>query len=302
MTFFRRAFYFLLVNFLVVITISIILNFFNIPRYLSHKGINYSALLIFCFIWGMGGAFISLLLSKKIAKGMLKIKIIKNPLTATEEEILSAVNFYSQKLGLDAPEIGIYDSNEVNAFATGASKNNALIALSSGIVNRMNLNEIKAVIGHEISHIANGDMVTMTLIQGIVNAFVMFISRVAAFFLLGNNRKSNSNFQYYLLIHLFEMLFFVLGSVPVAYFSRFREFRADSGSASLNNKDDMIAALKTLQSMQEMKKEPFKKVAFSSLKISSSKKNFFKLFATHPPIEKRIERLKNYYTSSQSLK
>ena len=195
------------------------------------------------------------------------------------------------------PEVGIFNSNEANAFATGPTRARALVAVSTGLLNRMNDKEVEAVLGHEISHVANGDMVTMTLLQGVVNAFVMFLARVLAYVVsgLGKNRENNSGgsyMSYILFVYLFEFVFMILGSLVVATYSRHREFRADAGGARLAGKESMIAALKALQNLQEIK-DPKENPAMAAFKISHpSKRGLLRLFATHPPIEERIEKLR----------
>jgi heat shock protein HtpX len=298
----KRLFLFFIINIIIITTISFIISIFNLQPYISSFGLQYSSLLIFCLLWGMGGAFISLLLSKKIAKWMMRIKIISsfsdNP---EEKELFDLLKKLSEKANLKKmPELGIYDSNEVNAFATGYSQKNSLIAVSKGLLSRLNTNEIEAVLAHEISHITNGDMVTMTLLQGIVNAFVMFLARVLAYLLASRNRGSRNNFSYFsymAFVFLFQFVFMIFGSMGIALFSRRREYRADKGGAELSSKDKMIDALNALRVLKEVKDphQEQKAAAIQSLKISNrkTKKGFLRFFATHPPLEDRIERLKN---------
>jgi len=297
----KRIFLFLALNFLVVLMISIVLNFFNLRPYFNAYGIDYRSLLIFCFVWGMAGAFISLALSRVMAKWMMGIKPINpNTRSAEERHILDTVYRLSHKAGLTVmPEVGIYQSNEVNAFATGPTRNRSLVAVSTGLINRMNQSELEGVIGHEIAHITNGDMVTMTLLQGVVNAFVMFLARVLAFALSGfgrNNRENSSGgsyMSYILFTYLFEVVFMILGSLVVAAYSRYREFRADKGGASLAGREAMISSLKSLQALQNIK-DPRENPAMAAFKIShQGKKGLLRFFASHPPLEERIERLQN---------
>lgn len=294
----KRIFLFLAINFLVVLMISLILNLLNIQPFLTSYGINYNSLLIFCFLWGMIGAFISLAMSRFIAKTVMRVKIVDPNTTDLEQQkLLTMIERLSQDARLGSiPQLGIYQSNEVNAFATGPTKSKSLIAVSTGLLNRMKESEIRAILGHEISHIANGDMVTMTLIQGVVNAFVMFLARVLAFSVSGMNRSNRSShsslFSYMLFVYLFEVAFMILGSVVVAFFSRIREYRADRGGASLAGKDHMISALRSLRALQQVKDPKAANPSFQALKISSPmKKGLLFLFATHPPIEDRIDRL-----------
>lgn len=293
----KRILLFLALNFLVVMMISIVMSIFNIRPYIQAYGLDYKSLLIFCFIWGMGGAFISLALSRTMAKWMMGVKTIDpNTHDAEEKHLLETVHRLSAKAGLSVmPEVGLYRSNEVNAFATGPTKAKSLVAVSTGLLNRMGQREIEGVIGHEISHIANGDMVTMTLLQGVVNAFVMFLARVLAYVVsgLGRNRQESSGISgsYILFVYLFEVVFMILGSLVVAAYSRYREYRADAGGAHLAGKDAMISSLKTLRVLQEIK-DPRENPAMAAFKIShQGRKGLLSLFATHPPLEDRIERL-----------
>lgn len=297
MAFAKRIFLFLALNFLVVIMISIILNLLNVQPYLQHYGIDYKSLLIFCFVWGMGGAFISLALSRTMAKWMMGVQVIDpNTKNLEERHLLEMVYRLARKADLPAmPEVGIYRSPEVNAFATGPTRSRALVAVSTGLLNRMQGPEREGVIGHEITHVANGDMVTMTLLQGVVNAFVMFLARVLAFALsgLGRNReqKGGSTMSYILFVYLFEVVFMILGSLVIAAYSRYREFRADAGGAHLAGKDAMISSLRTLQNLQEIK-DPQENPAMAAFKIShQARKGLLRFFASHPPLEERIERL-----------
>lgn len=296
----KRVFLFLLLNILVMLMISLVLNLFNVRPFLTQYGIDYSSLMIFCLIWGMGGAFISLALSRIMAKWAMGVVLIdpdtKDP---SQRELIDMVRSLTRDAGVPMPQVGIYHSNEVNAFATGPTQNRALVAVSSGLLQRMQEQEIKAILGHEISHIANGDMITMTLLQGVVNAFVMFLSRVLAYIFsgLGRSRENNSGggyLSYILFVYLFDVVFMLLGSLVIAAYSRRREFRADTGGARLAGKSNMIAALSSLRVLHEIRDPKTENPAFSALKISTpTKKGLLHLFASHPPIEERIERLKN---------
>ncbi len=297
----KRIFLFLAVNFLVIITLSFILNLFHIQPFLNQYGLNIPSLLVFCLVWGMGGALISLLLSRQMAKWMLRVKVI-DPRTSDREsrELLNTVHQLARTAGLsDMPEVGIYESAEPNAFATGPSQKKSLVAVSSGLLRKMTFKELEGVLAHEITHIANGDMVTMTLIQGVVNAFVMFLARVLAYAFSGlsksrDNSSSGSYFSYMISVFFFEVIFMILGSLVVAAFSRWREFRADRGGADLAGKEKMIAALEALQRMQSMKDPQTDQPALAALKISTpgKKGNWMVLFATHPSLEARIDRLR----------
>ncbi len=293
----KRVFLFLVLNFLVVMMISVVLNLLNIRPYFQAYGLDYRSLLIFCLVWGMGGAFISLALSRVMAKWMMGVKIIDpNTQDAEERRLLNTVRRLAEKAELPAmPEVGVYRSDEVNAFATGPTRSRALVAVSTGLLNRMKETEIEGVLGHEISHVANGDMVTMTLLQGVVNAFVMFLARILAYVVsgLGRSREQGrgSPMSYILFVYLFEVVFMILGSLLIAAYSRYREFRADAGGAELAGKGAMISSLQTLRALQEIK-DPRENPALAAYKIShQGGKGLLHLFATHPPLEERIARL-----------
>jgi heat shock protein HtpX len=295
----KRIFLFLLLNFLVITMISLILNLLNIRPFLSQYGIDYSSLMIFCLIWGMGGALISLSLSRIMAKWAMGVELIDpNTNDADLRNLLHTVEYLTRDAGIPMPQVGIYRSNEVNAFATGPTQKRSLIAVSSGLLQRMKDEEVKAILAHEVSHIANGDMITMTLLQGVVNAFVMFLARVLAYIFSGmgrsrENSSSGNYMSYILFVYLFDFIFMILGSIVVATYSRRREFRADAGGARLAGKDHMIAALSALRVLHEIRDPRTENSSFNAFKISTpTKKGFLHLFATHPPLEERIERLK----------
>jgi heat shock protein HtpX len=297
MQFAKRILLFFLLNLSVVFVISIVLSLFDVRPYLNAHGIDYSSLLIFCFIWGMTGALISLCLSRMSAKWMMNIKpIAPNTNDPQEKHLLETTYRLCRKANFKVmPEVGIYHSPEVNAFATGPTKNRSLIAVSSGLLQRMNQEELEGVIGHEITHITNGDMITMTLLQGVVNAFVMFLARVLAIALSGlsrgQNRQRSGQLTYHLLVYLFQFVFMILGSLIIAAYSRMREFRADLGGSRLAGKQSMIASLKKLLAVQNIK-DPAENPALAAFKISHPKqKELSRLFATHPPLEERIEQL-----------
>lgn len=299
MAFLKRIFLFLAVNALVVVTISLLLNIFGVRPYLTAYGIDYNSLMAFSLIWGMGGAFISLALSRVMAKWMMGVHVI-DPETRDPElqELVQTVYRLARSAGLPAmPEVGIYDSPEVNAFATGPTKSRALVAVSTGLIRRMGRDEVEGVLGHEVAHVANGDMVTMTLIQGVVNAFVMFLSRAIAFALAQAMRgdrderdRGMSYGMYSLLVFVLEIVFMILGSIVVAWFSRYREFRADRGGARLAGRESMINALDALRRTYGLV-DPAAQPAVQTLKISSKGTGLMRLFSTHPPLEERIARL-----------
>lgn len=292
MAWFKRIGLFIGVNILVVITISIVLNLLGVRPYITAQGIDYESLMAFCLVWGMGGAFISLGLSRIMAKMLMRVKVI-DPRSATgpQKEIVDMVHRFSKTAGITKmPEVGIYESPEINAFATGPTKNRSLVAVSTGLLNRMDRDQVEGVIAHEVAHITNGDMVTMTLVQGIMNAFVMFLARVIAFAVSQNAKEENRFMIRFGVTIALEILLSVLGAVVVSYFSRAREFRADAGGARLAGRDKMISALKGLQgTLQRVDNE---QPAFATLKISGKKSGgFLALLSTHPPLEDRIRRL-----------
>ncbi len=297
----KRIILFLLLNFLVIFMLSIVINLLGLKPYINAYGLNYQSLLIFCLIWGMGGAFISLSLSRVMAKWMMGVKVI-DPQTHNSEEadLVRTVHSLCRSAGLPVmPEVGIFRSNEPNAFATGPTRSRSLVAVSTGLLSRMNSAEVKGVIGHEVSHIANGDMVTMTLLQGVVNAFVMFLARVLAYALsgLGRNRETTSGGGSYgsfmVFTWIFEILFMILGSLLICAYSRYREFRADAGGAHLAGRENMINALEALRASQQIKDPRTDTPAIAAFKIShpNGKKGFLRFFMTHPPLEERIARL-----------
>jgi heat shock protein HtpX len=296
----KRVILFLLLNFLVIFMISIVTNLLGLKPYLNAYGINYQSLLIFCLIWGMGGALISLCLSRMMAKWMMGVKIIDpNTQSADEAKLVETVYSLCRSAGLShMPEVGLFRSNEPNAFATGPTQSRSLVAVSTALLDRMNPEEVRGVLGHEVSHIANGDMVTMTLLQGVVNAFVMFLARVFAYILsgLGRNRESNSGGSFgsfILFTWVFEIVFMILGSLLICAYSRYREFRADAGGARLAGRANMIGALKALRDFQKVKDPRADNPAIAAFKIShpDGKTGLLRLFMTHPPLEERIQRL-----------
>jgi len=244
-----------------------------------------SGLLVMCAVFGMGGSFISLLMSKFIAKRATGAHVITNPRNKEEEWLVNTVKRQAQNAGIGMPEVAIYDSPEINAFATGANRNNALVAVSSGLLRNMTSDEAEAVLGHEVSHVANGDMVTLTLIQGILNTFVYFFARLVANAI---NRGSNNMFVYFMTVMAFQVIFGALASIIVMWFSRYREFRADSGGAQLAGKQKMIAALERLRSNQTESQLDGQLTAFGI----KGKRGMSELFMSHPPLEKRIQALR----------
>lgn len=299
MSWFKRIGLLLAVNLLVIFTISLLLSLFNVQPYLNRNGLNIQALLIFCLFWGMGGAFISLALSKYMAKWMMSVQIIPEDTRDPRlRQLVHEVHELARKAQLPVmPEVGLYAAHEVNAFATGPSRSNSLVAVSSGLLKRMSPEEVRGVIGHEIAHIANGDMVTMTLVQGVVNAFVMFLARVIAFALMRSGRERedsapNNYFMYHMVVFGLQSVLMIFGSMLIAAYSRWREFRADAGGASLVGKEAMIDALEALKRTHELKDPRAAQPAFQAFKISNYPSSFSQLFATHPPLEQRIRSLR----------
>jgi heat shock protein HtpX len=233
----------------------------------------------------MGGSLISLAMSKWIAKRSVGASVIESPRNDSEKWLVETVKRQAKKAGIGMPEVAIYDSPEINAFATGMSRNNALVAVSTGLLRSMTQDEAEAVLGHEVSHIANGDMITLTLIQGVLNTFVFFFARIAASAI---SRGSNHRFVYFMTVMAFQMVFGLLASVIVMWFSRQREFRADSGGAALAGKQKMIAALQRLQSNQMESQLDGQLTAFGI----SGKRATSEMFMSHPPLEKRIAALR----------
>lgn len=301
MVWFKRISLFLIVNVLVMLTISLVTNLLGLQGYMTPYGIDYGQLMVFCLIWGMAGSLISLMLSKVMAKWMMGVQIVDPAVTDPRlRELVSMVHRLSDQAGLPArPDVGIYESPEVNAFATGPSKSNSLVAVSTGLLNRMNRDEVEGVIGHEVAHIANGDMVTMTLIQGIINAFVMFFARIIGYAVanaMRSNDEERPNFMIQSMVTLvLDILLSILGSIVVAWFSRWREFRADRGGAMLAGRGKMIAALESLKAMQHggPQYEPESQQSIAALKISSRRGGFFALLSTHPDLDDRISALKS---------
>jgi heat shock protein HtpX len=286
----KRIFLFLATNIAIIVLLSITLRILGVDSLLAENGsdLNLNALLIFASVFGFGGAFISLAASKWMAKKMTGVKIIDSPSNNVEKWIINTVEKQSKTVGIKMPEVGIFPSPAMNAFATGASKNNALVAVSQGLLDNMSQGEIEAVIGHEISHVANGDMVTLTLIQGVVNTFVIFFSRIIGHFvdrvILKNDR--GYGIGYFVATIFAEIILSILASTIVMYFSRKREFVADTGGADLAGHGNMINALKRLGQL-EPDALPEQMAAFGI----NDKKGMMSLFSSHPSIESRIKAL-----------
>ncbi len=288
----KRLGLFILTNILVIAAVTLILQIFGIGSYLSAQGIDYQSLLIICMVWGCAGSFISLLMSKWMAKTLMKLEVVTP--TGPYSSLVLKVHEISRRAGLTTmPEVAIYHSPEVNAFATGPSKNNSLVAVSTGLLQRMNDQEAEGVLAHEVAHIANGDMVTMALVQGVVNAFVMFLARVAAFAIDQATRRDSDEggglgmMAHFFIVQILQIVFGILAAPVVMGFSRWREYRADAGSAKLVGRDKMIAALENLKRNYEIQAQVKEEPAMAALKISS-KGAWMEWFASHPPLDKRI--------------
>lgn len=291
MAFAKRIMLYLGLNILIVTTISVLLSIFHVQPYLNQYGLDLPQLAIYCLIWGMGSALISLGLSRATAKWFYGVKLIDTSKCSDRERwMVQTVQSLVRKAGLNAmPEIGMYQSDEANAFATGPSKSRALIAVSSGLLNMMNNEEVEGVLGHEISHIVNGDMVTMTLLQGVVNAFALFIARAITFVIMRGSK--DRGFTGLIIMYALQSVLLILGAVLVATYSRKRECSADDGGVRLAGREPMIKALEALQRTYD-RVDPRAQPALQTMKISSQPRGIWKLFSTHPPLEERIARLK----------
>lgn len=290
----KRIALFIITNIAVLVVLSIVLSLLGVDSLLAENGVdlNLQALLIFSAVFGMGGSFISLAMSKWSAKRMTGAQVITQPQNRTQEWLLATVERLSKQAGIAMPEVAIYNSPDVNAFATGMSKNNALVAVSTGLIENMKMDEAEAVLAHEVSHVANGDMVTLALIQGVVNTFVIFFSRIVGHFvdrvILKNDR--GYGIGYYVSSIIAQIVFGILASAIVMYFSRYREFRADAGSAELAGREKMIAALQRLQMIHQPSRLPEQMAAFGI--NGGMAEGLKKLFMSHPPLEERIAALR----------
>lgn len=288
----KRVLLFIATNIAVIVVLSIVVNLLGVDRFLYANGINYVSLLIFAGIFGFGGSFISLAISKWMAKWSTGAQVIMEPRSEMEIWLTNTVKKLASQAGIGMPDVAVFDSDSPNAFATGMNKNNALVAVSTGLLRTMKRDEVEAVLGHEISHVANGDMITLSLIQGVVNTFVIFISRVVGYFvdrvILKNEEGHGLGF--FITTIVAQIVFGILASVIVLWFSRQREFRADAGGAKLAGTGSMIAALESLQ-RSVYEPLPDQMTAFG-ISGKPSKHGLKMLFMTHPPLEDRIEALK----------
>jgi heat shock protein HtpX len=290
----RRIGLFLLTNLAVIVVLGIVLRLLGVDRVLdeSGSGLDYTKLLIFAAVFGFGGSFISLAMSKWMAKRSTGAEVITQPRNETERWLLATVERQAKQVGIKMPEVAIFHSPDPNAFATGMTKNSSLVAVSSGLLQHMSADEVEAVLGHEMAHVANGDMVTLALVQGVVNTFVIFLARVVGHTVdrLVFKTEEGHGIGYYVVSFVAEIVFAIAASVIVAWVSRQREFRADAGGAALAGRMKMIAALERLRAAHPQPL-PGEMAAFgiSGIRMSGLKK----LFSTHPPLEQRIEALRN---------
>lgn len=290
----KRIFLFIVTNLAVLVVISFTLRLLGVDRWLTETGtIDFNALLILSAVIGFSGSIVSLLMSKWSAKRMVGAHVIEQPGDPTERWLVETVKRQAQAAGIGMPEVAIYDAPDVNAFATGWNRNNALVAVSTGLLNSMSRDEAEAVLAHEVSHVANGDMVTLALIQGVVNTFVIFLSKLFGYFvdrvLLKNDGRDGPGIGMFAAEIVAQLVLGILASTIVMWFSRQREFRADAGGANLAGREKMIAALQRLKLNHEQATLPEQMAAFGI----SGGRTFAKLFMTHPPLEDRIEALRN---------
>jgi heat shock protein HtpX len=290
---FNRMFLFLATNMAIIFVLNITMRLFGFDTYMAATGQDTMGLLVFAAIIGMSGSFISLAMSKKMAKRSTGAQVIENPANESERWLLATVEQQAKQTGIGMPEVAVYDSPDVNAFATGMNKNNALVAISTGLLRSMSRNEAEAVLAHEVTHVANGDMVTLALIQGVVNTFVVFFARIIGRMvdsaISGGRDGGRVGIGYWITTIIAEIILGIMASTIVAWFSRRREFKADFGGGKLAGNANMIAALERLQSMHAPADLPEQIAAFG---ISHGPGKFGKLFATHPPMEERIAALK----------
>jgi len=291
-----RILLFLATNLAVVLIASITLSLLGVGSFHAQGGqLDMGALLVFCFVFGMTGAFVSLFLSKWMAKRSMRVQVIDRPQNEAEQWLLSTVQELAKKAGIGMPEVGIFSSHMPNAFATGWNRNNALVAVSTGLLHRMNRDQVKAVLGHEIGHVANGDMVTLTLIQGVVNTFVMFFARIIGNFVdraILKNENDGPGIGYFIATIVAEIILGILASIIVAWFSRRREFRADQAGADLVSPAAMVSALAALQQTYDEPSEMTGELVAFGIR---GKGKFSDLFASHPPLDVRINALRSRY-------
>ena len=288
----KRILLFLVTNLAVVFVLSIAMRLLGIDQYIAAQGGSAYGLLVFAAVFGFGGAIISLLMSKWSAKRMMGVRVIEQPRDAVETWLVETVRRQAREAGIGMPEVGIFDSADPNAFATGANKNKALVAVSTGLLQRMKREEVEAVLGHEVGHVANGDMVTLTLIQGVVNTFVIFLARIIGGFVdraIFKNEEGRG-IGYFVIVMVTELLLGILASVIVMWFSRQREFRADIAGAKLASPRHMVGALEALKRVHQPEALPQQMAAFGI--NGGIGGGLRKLFMSHPPLDERIDALK----------
>jgi heat shock protein HtpX len=289
----KRTLLFLATNLAVMLLLGIVASLLGVNRFLYSYGLNLTNLLIFAAIFGMGGSLISLLMSKWVAKRSVGARVIEQPTTQTERWLVETVQRQAQAAGIGMPEVAIYDSPEPNAFATGANRNSALVAVSTGLLQQMSAEEAEAVLGHEVSHVANGDMVTLSLLQGVLNTFVIVLARVVGYAVdqfLSKGERRGPGIGYFVTSFAMELLLGFLASLVVMWFSRYREFHADAGGARLAGRGKMIAALERLRQLHEPSQLPSEMAAFGI--NGGLGEGLRKLLMTHPPLEERIAALR----------
>ncbi len=290
----KRIALFVLTNLAVLVVFSITANLLGIGPYLTQSGINFSSLLVFAAIFGMGGAFISLLMSKRMALWSTGAQVIDTPRSQAERWLVETVRRQAEAAGIGMPDVAIYQSPEPNAFATGANRNSALVAVSTGLLQHMDAPEVEAVLAHEVSHVANGDMVTLTLIQGVVNTFVIAFARVVGLVvdraLSGNSQDYRPGIGFFLASMVAEIVLGFLATAIVMWFSRHREFRADAGGARLAGRAKMIGALQRLKQMSAQSRLPSEMAAFGI--TGGLGQGLKRLFSSHPPLDERIAALR----------
>lgn len=280
-----------MVNVLIVAVLMTVASVFGLQPYLTAQGLDLVSLAIWAALIGFTGSFISLLLSKKMAKWTLKVQVIREPQTQDERWLVQTVESIASRAGVGTPEVGVYRSAEVNAFATGARRNHSLVAVSSGMLTSMTHDEVEGVLAHEVSHVASGDMITMTLLQGVMNTFVIFAARALGYAIASRiDSRGAERMTFWLVSIALEIVFGILASLLVMAYSRRREYRADAGSARLGGKSKMIAALKKLQQLQDGGVSDPRSASLATLKISTRSRRL-RLWRSHPDLQKRIERL-----------
>ena len=290
----KRIVLFAAANIAVLLVISIVVKLFGLEEFVAQRGGSFEGLLLISAVFGFGGAFISLALSKTMAKLAMGVRVIEQPADATEQWLVAVVGDYARRLGLGMPEVGVFESPEMNAFATGPSRNQALVAVSTGLLQGMERSEAEAVLGHEMTHVVNGDMVTMTLLQGVLNTFVIFLARVLGSVIDsavrgGREQRSGPGPFYFLIVIVLQVVFGVLATLIAMAFSRHREFRAERGGAGLAGKDRMIGALRALERAHG---EPLPSQLRAFGISGSAGRIWGRLFMSHPPLEERIAALR----------